>query len=131
MAQTLQKIYSDLDLTFSINPVTKDVSLSYDDNAVIRSVRNLLLTNYYERLFQPDLGGNVDAHLFELATPATAASLETEITNVINNFEPRVNLISVNVAAIEEKNMFYIELTFFIGNNTQPSSINLLLQRSR
>ena len=131
MAQTLQKIYSDLDLTFQINPITKDVSLSYDDNAVIRSVRNLILTNYYERLFQPDLGGNVEAHLFELATPTTTASLETEITDVINNFEPRVTLISVNVVGIEDKNSYYIELSFFIGNNTQPTNINLLLQRTR
>ena len=131
MAQTLQKIYSDLDLTFQMNPITKDVSLSYDNNAVIRSVRNLILTNYYERLFQPDLGGNVETHLFELATPTTTASLETEITDVINNFEPRVTLIAVNVVGIEDKNSYYIELSFFIGNNTQPTNINLLLQRTR
>jgi len=131
MNQTLQKIYSDLDFTFQKNPVTGDISMSYDDNSVIRSVRNLLLTNFFERPFQPDLGSNVDATLFELAGPATAASLETEIKNVIKNFEPRVNLISVKAMSIEEQNAFYVELQFFIGNNTTPSSINLLLQRSR
>lgn len=131
MAQTLQKIYSDLDLTFQRNPVTGDVSMSYDDNAVVRSVRNLMLTNFYERLFQPDLGSNIEASLFELATPATAASLENAITETITNFEPRVTLTSVKVISMEDQNSFYVELQFFVGNNTTPSSVNLLLQRSR
>ena len=128
---TLQKIYSDLDLTFTRNPVTGDVSFSFDDQSVIRSVRNLLLTNFNERLFQPDLGSNVDAYLFENTTAITAASLETEIRNTILNFEPRVNLISVQVLSVEEQNAFFVELQFFVGNNTSPTSVNLLLERSR
>ena len=131
MATTLQKIYSDLDLTFAMNPITKDVSLSYDDTAVIRSVRNLLLTNFYERLFQPDLGSNVNGYLFEPTTVITASALETEIKNTIINYEPRVNLIDVNVLSLDDQNAFFVELKFFVGNNTLPSSINLLLERSR
>lgn len=131
MATTLQKIYSDLDLTFAMNPVTKDVSMSYDETSVIRSVRNLLLTNFFERPFQPDLGSNVNGYLFEPSTAITAAALETEIRNTIVNYEPRVNLVSVNVLSIEDQNTFFVELQFFIGNNTTPSSINLLLERSR
>jgi phage baseplate assembly protein W len=131
MAQTLQKIYSDLDLTFTRNPVTGDVSLSYDNQAVIRSIRNLLLTNFYERPFQPDLGSNMSAHLFEPATAITASSLETEIRDVIENYEPRANIVDINVVALEDKNSFYIDLTFFIGNNTEPSNVNLLLERRR
>jgi phage baseplate assembly protein W len=128
---TLQKIYSDIDLTFTRNPVTGDIPLSYDENAVVRSVRNLLLTNFYERPFQPDLGSNMNAYLFEPTTAITAASLETEIKNTIANYEPRVNLISVQVLAIEDQNAFFVELQFFVGNNTTPSSVNLLLERSR
>lgn len=128
---TLKKIYSDLDLTFTRNPVTGDVSIGYDEQAVIRSVRNLLLTNFYERPFQPLLGSNVEAHLFEPATALTASSIETEIKNVISNFEPRADLVNINVIALEDINTFYIELTFFIGNNTQPTSVNLILERSR
>ena len=131
MAQTLQKIYSDLDLTFTRNPVTGDVSFSYDDQAVIRSVRNLLLTNFYERPMQPDLGSNMTAYLFEPMTAITASALESEIRDVINNYEPRAQVKDINVIAIEDKNAFYIELSFFIGNNTQPTSVNLLLERRR
>jgi phage baseplate assembly protein W len=128
---TIQKIYSDLDLTFTRNPVTGDVSISYDDQAVVRSMRNLLLTNFYERLFQPELGSNVEGYLFEPSTAITAGALETEIQNVIRNYEPRVNLISVQVLSIEDQNAFYVELQFFVGNSTEPTSINLILERSR
>jgi hypothetical protein len=131
MAQTLQKIYSDLDLTFARNPVTGDVSFSYDDQAVVRSVRNLLLTNFYERPMQPDLGSNMSAYLFEPTTAITASALESEIRDVINNYEPRAQVKEINVIAIEDKNSFYIELTFFIGNNTEVTSVNLLLERRR
>lgn len=128
---SLQKIYSDLDLTFQPNPVTGDVSLSYDANAVVRSVRYLLLTNFYDRVFQPNVGSNVTAHLFELATAATAASLQSEILDVIKNFEPRVSGTICQVVAMPDQNQFLIQLQFFIGNNTQPSNISLILQRTR
>lgn len=128
---TLQKIYSDLDLTFTRNPVTGDVSLSYDSQAVVRSVRNLLLTNFYERPFQPGLGSNIEGFLFEPTSAITAGALETEIRNVVNNYEPRINLISVQVLSLEDQNAFFVELQFFVGNSTQPTSVNLLLERSR
>jgi phage baseplate assembly protein W len=131
MARTLTKTYSDIDLTFTKNPVTGDVAISYDSQAVIRSIRNLLLTNFYERLFQPNLGSNINAHLFELSNAITAASIETEIKNVIENFEPRATVSDIKVLAIEDQNAYYIEVAFFIGNNTTPTSINLLLERSR
>ena len=63
---TLSKIYSDLDLTFNRLPVTNDVALSYDEKSVIRSVRNLLLTNFYDRLFQPEIGSNLNKLLLLL-----------------------------------------------------------------
>jgi phage baseplate assembly protein W len=80
---------------------------------------------------QPNLGSNLDAHLFEPATAITASSIETEIINVISNYEPRAAIQSINVIAMEDKNMFYIELKVFIGNQTTPSTINLLLERTR
>ena len=128
---TLKKIYSDLDLTFARNPGTGDVSISYDEQAVIRSVRNLLMTNFYERPFQPTLGSNLNAFLFEQISAITASSIETEIKNVVNNFEPRVSIDNVEVVAIEDANAFYVNLSFFIGNNTSPSEVNILLERTR
>jgi phage baseplate assembly protein W len=128
---TLTNLYSDLDLTFNLVPGSKDVARSFDDQAVIRSVRNLLLTNFYERPFQPNLGGNIDRLLFEPATNLTASLIKTEIENVITNYEPRVQIEEIVVMSNINENSFTVSLTFYIGNNTLPTSVNLLLERSR
>jgi phage baseplate assembly protein W len=128
---TLTNLYSDLDLTFNLVPGSKDVARSYDDQAVIRSVRNLLLTNFYERPFQPNLGGNINKLLFEPATNLTANLIKSEIENVITNYEPRVQIEDITVTGNIEENSFTINLIFYIGNNTLPTSVNLLLERSR
>jgi phage baseplate assembly protein W len=127
----LQKIYSDLDLTFRRLPVTNDVALSYDDQAVIRSVRNLLLTGFYERPFQPNLGSNLNKLLFEPADQLTSNLIESEVRNVISNFEPRVTINSINVTITPDENSFNLSMTFFVGNNTRATTVTLLLQRSR
>jgi phage baseplate assembly protein W len=128
---TIKKLYSDLDLTFRKLPVSNDVALSYDEQAVIRSVRNLLLTNFYERLFQPTLGSNIDTLLFEPISVLTAGLIKAEIRNVINNFEPRVTIQDIVVDPSPDRNAFKVTLTFLIGNNTLPTAVNLLLERSR
>jgi phage baseplate assembly protein W len=127
----INKIYADIDLTFNRVPVTGDVALRYDDQAVIASVRNLLLTNFYERPFQPNLGSNINAILFEPATGLTAGILDTEIRNVISNYEPRVQINELIVNPNADGNTFLIDLSFYIGNNTTPTAVNLILQRSR
>lgn len=128
---TLKKIYADIDLTFTASPSTGDVSISYDEHSVTRSVRNLLMTNFYERPFQPTLGSNLNALLFEPISAITASSLETEITNVINNYEPRATIENVLVVAMPDVNAFHVALSFYIGNNSSPSAVNILLERSR
>jgi hypothetical protein len=127
----LQKIYSDLDLTFRRLPVTNDVALSYDDQAVIRSVRNLLLTGFYERPFQPNLGSNLNKLLFEPADQLTSNLIESEVRDVISNFEPRITVNTINVTISPDENSFNLSMTFFVGNNTRATTVTLLLQRSR
>jgi phage baseplate assembly protein W len=127
----LQKIYSDLDLTFRRLPVTNDVALSYDEQSVIRSVRNLLLTGFYERPFQPNLGSNLNKLLFEPADQITSNLIESEVRNVISNFEPRVTVNTINVTISPDENSFNLSMTFFVGNNTRATTVTLLLQRSR
>jgi len=128
---TLKKIYSDLDLTFNRTPVKNDVAISYDDQAVIRSVRNLLLTNFYERPFQPNLGSNINKLLFEPVNSLTSGNLKADIENVIKNYETRVGIDEVVVTPNEDENAYYIMLQFYIGNNTSPTTVNLILERSR
>ena len=131
MEKTLKNIYSDLDLTFTRVPGTNDVALSFDEQAVIRSVRSLLLTNFYERPFQPNIGSNLDRLLFEPITNLTAGLLKDDIQNTIKNYEPRVNIDFILVNPNIDQNAFNVTLQFYIGNNTTPTAVNLLLQRSR
>jgi phage baseplate assembly protein W len=127
----LTKIYSDIDFTFTKKPVVGDVALSYDDLAVVRSIRNLLLTKYYERPFNPDIGSNIDAILFEPITPVTATSLQKEVELVIKNYEKRAKLKEIVVVPYPDKNAYDITITFYIENATLPTSVTLLLERNR
>ena len=131
MAQTIQKISSDIDFTFTKKPVVGDVALSYDAQAVIRSVRNLLSTRHYDRLFNPDIGSNLESLLFENASSIVAKSIENEVFTMIKNYEPRASLQSVNVDLQPDQNSYSATMTFFILNNTMPTTVTVLLERNR
>mgnify|MGYP003347563074 CR=1 FL=1 len=127
----ITKIYSDIDFTFTRKPVVGDVALSYDSMAVVRSIRNLLLTKHYEKPFNPNIGSNIDTLLFEPISPITSSSLEQEIQTVIKNYEPRAALKSVNVVAQPDKNAYDVTLSFYIENATLPTTVTILLERNR
>lgn len=131
MAQTLTKRYSDLDFSFTRIPGRNDIALSYDEMAVIRSIRNLLLTKNYERPFQPNVGSRVQMMLFEPVDFLTAQSLRSEIESVVTNFEPRAKIDSILVSADPDNNLYNVTLQFYIGNNVEPTAINLILERTR
>jgi hypothetical protein len=128
---TLQKIYSDIDLAFTRKPGSNDIALSYDTQSVIRSIKNLVLTNKFERLWNPDLGSNVSGLLFELISPLSANALEFEISTLIKNYEPRAILNEVTVTAEPDKNAYSVYLSFYLQNATLPTTITLLLERNR
>jgi phage baseplate assembly protein W len=128
---TLKKIYSDIDFTFTRKPVTNDVAISYDEMAVVRSVRNLLLTNNFERPFNPELGSNINALLFEPISDNTSASLQSEVENMINNYEPRALLKDITITAKPDQNAYDVTITFYLENATLPTTVTLLLERNR
>jgi phage baseplate assembly protein W len=127
----INRKYSDLDLNFNIHPVKKDINIWIDEQAVIHSVRNLLVTNHYERPFQPDLGSNIRRLLFEPLDNITASNLDREIRQTIKNFEPRVKVLALDITPNEEQNAFGVYLQFDIINRTEPITIRFLLQRIR
>ena len=127
----LIKTYNDLDLDFSAHPNTGNISTKKDADAVVRSVRNLLLMNHFDKPFHPEVGSNITRHLFEPMTVATTLRLETDIKNVINNFEPRVRLSEVRVQAVESENGYKISLTFFIVNEEVERQPVFFLERYR
>jgi phage baseplate assembly protein W len=131
MAQTLKKLYSDLDFSFTRTPGRNDIALSYDEMAVIRSVRYLLLTKNFERPFQSNIGSRIESLLFEPIDALTAQSLKSEIENVLDKFEPRVSLVQVTIYEKPDDNAYSVTIQFYIGNNVEPTAINLILERTR
>ncbi len=123
--------YKDLDLNFLIHPVRKDINKHKDEMAVINSIKNLMMTNHYERPFQPDLGSNVRRLLFENLDKITAISMEREIRQVVENYEPRAQLKTLDILPDVDNNGFSVRMEFYIMNMTDPVTINFFLERVR
>ena len=123
--------YKDLDLNFLIHPVRKDINKHKDEMAVINSIKNLMMTNHYERPFQPDLGSNVRRLLFENLDKITAISMDREIRQVVQNYEPRAQIKTLDILPDVDNNGFSVRMEFYIMNMTDPVTINFFLERVR
>lgn len=123
--------YSDLDLDFTINRTTGDVNMKVGTEAIKRSVRNLVFTNFYERKFNTQLGSDVTGLLFENATPLTSIYLQDAISALINSYEPRVKLQSVEVKEDLDNNGYNITITYIILNRNLTTTATLFLERIR
>ena len=108
--------YNDLDLFFSKKSGSNDVTQITDVEAVKRSIRNLVLTNFYEKPFHPEIGSGVRDMLFENMTPITAVVLARKVEDVIENFEPRARLISVRSLPNVDRNEYEVTIEFFVVN---------------
>jgi phage baseplate assembly protein W len=126
-----QRTFSDLDLNFTAHPVTGDVARLYDENAIKRSVRNLLQTNNFERPFHSEIGSQIRALLFEPASPVLNTMLKRVISDTITTFEPRVVVNSVTVSSNADNNSLNVTLVFIIVNTVNPVTMNVVLQRTR
>tara|TARA_B100000315_G_scaffold44708_1_gene39591 strand:+ start:241 stop:699 length:459 start_codon:yes stop_codon:yes gene_type:complete len=129
-------IYKDLNLFFTKNPLTKDVSKATDVQAIKRSVRNLVLTDRGERLFHPEIGGDVKGSLFENFTPIMEVELQSAIKNVINIYEPRVVLEEVKVNDPSgndlDNNRLRITIQFYLDNVPEVlEEVDVFLNRIR
>lgn len=123
--------YSDLDLDFMPHPTTKDVMKKTGVEAIKRSVRNLILTNFYDRPFQSYIGSNALKLLFDNASPITANFLENAIRETIQNFEPRVRLDNVEINFDYDNNGYNVKLFILIINRNEPAVVTLFLERIR
>ena len=125
------RTFKDLDLNFMSHPVRRDVTKHTGDLAVINSIKNLILTNHYERLFQPYLGSNINKLLFENMDTITSVSLEREIQQVIDNFEPRAKISRISVLPDYDNNGYTVDMEFSIINQTESTQITFFLERVR
>lgn len=123
--------YSDLSIGFGVSPFSRDITRITDVDAVKRSVKSLVLTDKFERLLDPDIGGNIRAALFEPMSPLTESILEDYITETINNYEPRCILESVIIQANYDNNAYNVTITFRIDTSEGLQSLDFLLQRVR
>lgn len=123
--------YTDIDLDFLPHPVTGDIRKKTDAEAIKRSVKMLVLTNFHERPFQPLLGCSVNGLLFEQMHPMTSVSIKDSITEVIENYEPRVDLISVEVYPDYINQKYDVTIKFFILNGNEPVTLEVVLERTR
>ena len=123
------RAFKDLDLNFNAHPVRKDVTKHVNEFAIINAIKNLILTNHYERPFRPEVGSNIRRMLFENVDVIIAARLEREIVETIENFEPRVEVSRVTAIPAPDENSYQIELEFFIINRPNPVTITFFLER--
>jgi phage baseplate assembly protein W len=138
MARTprVNRLYSDLDLDFLAHPTTKDVLKKTGVEAIKRSIRNLVLTNFYDRKFQHHIGSNAVKMLFDNVSPLLEVFLRDAIIEVIENFEPRVHLVDnehsgVFVQVDPDKNGYNVRIEFIVVNTGERAYTGIFLERIR
>ena len=119
--------FKDIDLDFGRNTVTNDVNVVTNIIAIKRAVKNLVQTNYYERPFHPELGCGVRGLLFENFTPLTAIYLKRKISEVLNNYEPRIELTDVAVDDDQDGNRLVVDIYFTIIGVQGPQQVLSLI----
>ena len=127
-------IYKDLSLFFTPNPVSGDVTMVTDVQDIKRSVRNLVLTNRFEKPFHPEIASHVRDLLFERFTPITFNLLRNRIETVLANYEPRVSVTDVEIDDTGEAidgNELNVRIFFTLKNDPQIQSVDILLERVR
>ena len=125
----IKNAYKDLDLSFTAHPITGDVATKSDSDAVRRAVRNIVMTNYYERPFKPSLGGNIRGLLFELDTDRKLNRAKKRLTQAIEDFEPRVQ----NVRCVFQTKDNSLDVTVFynIKNGLSNQELQFTVNRTR
>ena len=131
-AQRVSKSFKDVSMSFKFNPLSGDLIAVKNENAIARAVRNIVSTTPCEKLFDPDFGSSVSEILFENVDDITAVSIRDEIKSSLSNYEPRVELIDVEVDPNFDENQFDVLITYrIIGVDIPPSQLEFALLPSR
>jgi len=125
------KQWSDLDLSLTLHPIRKDIMPLRDDAALRNSIKNLLLTNFYERPFNMGIGANMRALLFEPADSITRIAIRDNIARTISDYEPRVELIYIKVDDQADSNAYNIVVKFRIKEHDSEDKVEIVLRRIR
>ena len=128
---TKEVFFSDFYTNFNKHPESNFLVKATNEESIKKALRNLLLTDKGERLYQPNLGGNINSLLFEDISEFTANQIKSHIADSIKYFEPRVNVLDIAVIPNESKNSYEVAILFEVINSVQPTSIALTLYRVR
>ena len=125
------KQFADLDLSFTINPFTKDLYLKTDEDAVTTAIKHLIRTKNFERSFHPEIGTQIHSLLFDNFSSAAKLAMEQTITESIEKYEKRVRLISVDIEESVDTNDLIVNIIFTLKNTSNPVTISTLISRVR
>jgi phage baseplate assembly protein W len=133
ISQTQKKVetYSDFATSFKPHPTTGELITLKNEDSIKQALKNLILTNIGERLFNPFFGSNVNKTMFELDSPFLVEDMKRYVTNAVNQFEPRVNLLMVDVYDEPDYQRLTVVVTFSVINTSEPISLNLFIRRVR
>ena len=124
--------FKDISMSFQTNPLTSDLIAMKNENAIARSVKNIVFTNPGEKFFNPRFGSRITDSLFENADDLTAIEIQKQIEESINKYEPRVNLRSVEAFANIDGNAFDVVIEYdIIGADIPPQQLEFVLQPTR
>ncbi len=126
-----KKPWRDLDLSLKIHPIRKDIIPLKDDAAIKNAVKNLLVSNFFERPFQPTLGANLRGLLFEPADAITKLDLKQGIRRVLDTHEPRIKVLNIKVLDEPDNNSYRITVNFLIKEYDTAESVEIVLRRLR
>ena len=130
--QRISQGFKDISMTFQTNPLTKDLIVLKNENAIARSVKNIVFTVPGEKPFNPEFGSRISESLFENIDDITASQIETELRDSINRFEPRVSITKLVVNANIEENGFDVTLIYdIIGAEVLPQQLEFVLLPTR
>ena len=131
MATRNTRVFSDLNLLFTANPVTADVTKKTDEEAIKLSLKNLISTRHFERPFHPEIGCQIHGLLFENFNPITRQVMMKTILDVVAKFEPRVTILNVALRERIDNNDISAEITFKINNSEKPITLTTAISRIR
>ena len=130
--ERISRGFKDISMSFEINPISSDLIATKDETAIARSVRNLVLTRPGERFFNPNLGSRVYESLFDNVDDISASIVEYDIRDTVDNYEPRVKLVSVKATPDYQGNAFDVVITYnIIGIDASPQQLAFALQPTR
>ena len=132
MKKRISRSFKDISLSFNVHPVTRDITVLKNENAIRRSVRNLVETIPRERFFNPNLGSEVRSSLFDFVDFGTASVIQKQIMTTIENFEPRVDNLKIDVFPRPDDNEFEVNIYFdIIGQQFPSQAFQFILEASR